>query len=67
MLNITNVSMEWTDTGAVCQTSKPGGFCPRCDASLAPNIEHRCGDRVQRTANGKPTKGSANAGGNTKA
>ena len=67
-MRFTNVSMEWTDEGAVCCVSVSGFGCPRCGEGLQPNIEHRCGDKVAMpgTANAKLPKGKPRAGGKQK-
>ena len=47
-MKLTNISMEWTDTGAVISISSTSAFglcCPRCGVSVGPG-EHRCGDKV---------------------
>lgn len=62
-LRITTISVDWTDTGAVCLSSVDWFSCPRCAELLRPNIEHRCGDRVLKAANVKPTARKRHAGG----
>jgi hypothetical protein len=44
-MKFTSIEMEWTDTGAVVKSSMQIG-CPRCHATVPPNSEHRCGDRM---------------------
>jgi hypothetical protein len=62
-MGMTTVVMDWTDSGAVCLTNTALFSCPRCGERLQPNIEHRCGDRVLRSANAKPPSPKRRAGG----
>lgn len=46
-LKLTEIRMEWTDTGAIASfrsTSDLVIHCPRCNARLIEGIEHTCGD-----------------------
>lgn len=55
-MKFTSIEMEWTDTGAVVNTSIPLP-CPRCGDIVKPDAEHRCGDRTlprPKTARSSP-------------
>ena len=45
LMKMTNISMVWTDTGAVIKTTVELD-CPRCGVNVEPGIEHRCGDQL---------------------
>lgn len=48
-LKINTLEMEWTDTGCVARASGFSGVmltCPRCQALLPRDEEHRCGDML---------------------
>lgn len=46
-MTLTNIEMEWTDSGARVLSTKciP---CPRCHFNVTPNEVHLCGDRVPK-------------------
>lgn len=48
---MTNIKMDWTDTGAVVLANVAIG-CPVCGAQVQPNIEHRCGDKGLNSSTG---------------
>jgi hypothetical protein len=51
-MKLTNIKMEWTDTGARVFWQASGSSliaalnCPLCGTEVASGIEHLCGDRV---------------------
>ena len=59
------ISMEWTDKGAVCLISGTDLIiiCPRCDAALHDGVEHRCGDKALKPAKKRKASGRAAMGG----
>jgi hypothetical protein len=56
-LKMTNILMEWTDTGAhiKIESATPGLSipCPRCDVMVGAGKDHLCGDQKPVT---KPRK-----------
>lgn len=52
---MTNISMEWTNTGAVVTSSIPIA-CPRCGELCGLGIEHRCGDKLPGIDQKKPKR-----------
>lgn len=50
-MTITNVAMDWTDTGAVVDASV-AVCCPRCSVVVFPGVQHRCGDKAFGTTAG---------------
>lgn len=55
ILKITDIRMEWTDSGAVVFASVPIG-CPRCGIECPAAIEHRCGDKLPGSDRKKPKR-----------
>lgn len=59
-LKMTNIEMDWTDSGARVKFSSnlPGMVlnCPRCQAPVQPSIEHLCGDRAPKPAKPRQPK-----------
>jgi hypothetical protein len=52
-VKLTNISMNWTDDGAVVKFDTHLTItirCPRCAAEVNANTEHRCGDKAKPTA-----------------
>ncbi len=50
-MKTTDIRMEWTDTGAVVSFTSdiiPAMNCPRCTATVGPDVEHRCGDMLPK-------------------
>lgn len=48
-IRINKLEIEWTDDGCVAKAEGFSGVlltCPRCQALLPRDEEHRCGDRV---------------------
>ncbi len=41
-------SADSDDKGARVSTNLPDTICPRCKATVEPNAEHLCGDRVPK-------------------
>lgn len=46
-MKFTNIEMDWTDTGGRV-LSTVVIRCPACGFMVPANIEHLCGDRVER-------------------
>lgn len=46
-MKLTNIEMDWSDTGARVLSSLPLP-CPLCGVVVTPNVEHLCGDRAPK-------------------
>jgi hypothetical protein len=46
-LKVTNIEMDWTDTGGRVLSSIPIP-CPACGVVVTVNVVHLCGDRILR-------------------
>lgn len=47
-MKMTNINMDWTDSGAYVSnvsTNGPTLNCPRCGTQVPPNTVHTCGDK----------------------